>query len=84
MKKFPLFNNGIWMVSAARAANGVLVLFVENLKTGFCDWPIQYADKHIAYDYPESIPNYVKRTVRSLFGHRKDKWARLEDCEGVV
>lgn len=84
MKKFSLFNNGIWKISATRAANRVLVLFVENLKTGFCDWPIQYTDKRIAYDYPERLPKYVKRVVRSLYGHRKDQWARLEDCHDLV
>lgn len=85
MKKFQLYNNGQWRISAIRAANGVLCLFVESLKSGFCDYPIQYTTGQIAYDYPERIPQYVKRTVKSLLGPiRKDQWARLCDCHDLI
>lgn len=35
-----------------------------NHKTFFCDMPIVYDDKTIAYDNPYRIPKYVKNFVR--------------------
>lgn len=89
MKKFPLFDNGIWRISATRAANKIPVLFVENLKTGLCDWPTQYTSGHVAYDYPERLPKYIKRTVQSCLGQRPRTglaahFARLQDCEDFI
>jgi hypothetical protein len=40
---------------------------VENLKTGFCDFPIRYKNGLIVYDYPELIPAYVKEMVSKEF-----------------
>ena len=43
----PNYNKGLWLI--------------ENLKTGFCDYPIFYKDTGRAYfDYPETIPQYVR------------------------
>lgn len=89
MKKFTLYDNGIWRISATRAANKIPVLFVENLKNGFCDWPIQYTDGKVSYDSPERIPAYVKKSVRSCYGHGKRvgicaHLATLEDCEDFI
>ena len=36
-------------------------------KNDFSDWPIQYDDGTIAYDFPERYPKYVKECVRKCF-----------------
>lgn len=79
--KIPLFNNGVWQISAVKNGNGMLdpSLFVENLKTGFCDWPIQYENGQVAYDCPERLPKYVKRSIVSLYSKHRTKWATLKD-----
>jgi len=38
---------------------------LENVR-GFVDYPIRYANGHIAYDRPEEIPQNVQNTVRFL------------------
>jgi len=35
--------------------------------SGWTDWPIQYEDGSIAYDFPERIPASVKRQVERLY-----------------
>ena len=40
---------------------------IENLKTGFCDYPLMYQDGWIVYDRPENVPAYVKKAVKQLF-----------------
>lgn len=84
MKTFTIYNNGIWRASA-RKTNGTLRLFLENLKTGFCEWPIMYGDGTVGYDRPERVPRYVKRVVESILGEkRNDQWVRLCDCGDLV
>ena len=39
-------------------------LFLENIKTGFCDYPILHSKYGVAYDRPEQIPEYVKKYIR--------------------
>lgn len=33
----------------------------------FCDWPIQYDNGRIAYDFPGRIPMYVRRRVERFY-----------------
>jgi hypothetical protein len=46
----------------------------------FSDWPIQYPNGSIAYDFPERIPQYVKAEVARLYrqGPPADQAAGLE------
>ena len=41
-------------------------LFVENTKTGFCDFPVLLDDK-VVYDKPERIPQYFLIKINSHF-----------------
>lgn len=60
------FQNYNWRVSLAITQTGKR-MHVENLVTGFCDWPIRYDDGRIAYDYPERLPKYIKSQVAKAF-----------------
>jgi len=51
--------NGNWKVYKHNCGR----VIVENIKTGFCDWPIKYDNGKIAYDHPYQIPTYVKKLV---------------------
>lgn len=85
-KQFSIFNNGQWDIKANRLDSGRLVLSVESIKTGHCDWPIRYDDGKVVWDYPERIPTYVKNITRSILNpaKRKDKWVRLSDMQGII
>ena len=46
--------------------------FLDNKVTGFCDYPILYTDGTIAYDFPEHIPQYVKRACyQAIKAHKQ-------------
>lgn len=39
-------------------------LFIENLESGRCDYPIKYTGMaQVAYDYPEIWPPYIKKAI---------------------
>ena len=82
-----MFDNGRWRINAYRNINtNQPSLMLENLMTGFTDWPIRYDDGRIAYDFPERIPAYVKRITKAIFSQSNNQWASLTDAEfaGVV
>lgn len=35
---------------------------------GWVEWPVQYADGRIAYDFPERVPQFIRPQVARLFG----------------
>jgi hypothetical protein len=41
-------------------------LFLENTKTGFCDYPVLHTDK-ITFDKPERIPKYILEKITKYF-----------------
>jgi len=45
---------------------------IENLKSGFGDSPIVYEDGKVAFDHPESVPEYVKNKFRWIVKGRVD------------
>lgn len=56
--------NGIWRIHRPKVGYGKWQ--VEST-TGVCDWPIHYRDVGgVAFDYPEQIPEYVKRQFRKM------------------
>ena len=46
--------------------------YVENFKTGFCDSFIYYGrpdtptSSCVAYNFPESVPKYVRKVIKSV------------------
>ncbi len=45
-------------------------LAVESRTRAFVDWPIKYPDGRIAYDFPERVPEYIKKKVGAYFAGR--------------
>jgi hypothetical protein len=55
--------------------------------SGWVDWPIMYSDGRIAYEFPERVPEYLKKEVRSELSKSSDKSDFLfytdEDLESI-
>jgi len=39
-------------------------VMLENTRTGYTDWTLQYSDHSMAYDHPEQLPPYAKDLAR--------------------
>lgn len=61
------WQNGIWSIVVQPRIGASPQLFVENLRTGYGEYPIYYdspsSSVPIGYDRPEWIPAYVKRRL---------------------
>lgn len=64
-----LWTRGNWYIER-RYYSGKPFYGIVNARTGFCDVPVLYPDKTVAYDWPERIPAYVKAAYRKLRGAR--------------
>jgi hypothetical protein len=57
--------------------------FLENVKTGFCDYPIFYElGRGVGYDRPESIPESIKKELTKIYSKDieiKELWGELGD-----
>ena len=60
------FTVGRWEVTHA-VRRGIRRIYVDALHRCLSDFPIQYGDGRIAYDFPERIPAYVKKAVTKAF-----------------
>lgn len=61
-----LFRDKTWLISWANDRH--TELRVERFKTGFIDYALRYQHNGaIAYNYPETIPAYIKKKVRMFF-----------------
>lgn len=49
------------------SGNPIYRVAVESVNGCFCDYPIQYADGTIAYNWPQRIPATVKNRVCGFF-----------------
>jgi hypothetical protein len=55
----------------ATGTNRRLVVYVDHTYGCLCDWPIQYDDGRIAYDYPERISRTRKALVARAYRYLK-------------
>ena len=46
---------------------GSVSQIVVECANGHVDWPIQYTDGRVAYDFPERVPEYAKREVEKIY-----------------
>lgn len=63
-----LWQKSGWTIKKYQNRKGTDSLSVENDKSGFIDYPIYYDHNgKIAYDYPERVPNAIKKQVEKLY-----------------
>lgn len=61
----PIFKNKQWVLTWANERHHEIR--IESQTKAFVDYAIMYRDGRIAYDYPGSIPTYIKDKVKSAF-----------------
>lgn len=55
------WTRGNWYIEGQRGR-----LCIVNAKTGFVEIPVRYSDGSIGYDWPERVPQYVKRAFERV------------------
>jgi len=56
-------DNGKWTLSEKERDNGTRYFQIDD--GWLSDYPIMCDDGHVAYDYPERLPLYVRNAVRT-------------------
>ena len=61
-----IFRDKTWAISWANDRH--TEQRVERWRTGFIDYALRYPHNgNVVYDYPEMIPTYIKKKVRTFF-----------------
>jgi len=68
--KNTIFRNKSWHVYIGDYHGGRAVV-VESQTHAFVDYPIMYRDGTLAWDFPERIPDYIKKVVWKHFTGKK-------------
>ena len=66
-----LFSGKAWTLTRHVRANGTKFFQLTEMAGYRADWPVIYADGHVAFDRPEALPKAVKEwTTRLLYRFR--------------
>jgi|AACY02.11.fsa_nt_gi hypothetical protein len=63
-----LWSGARWDIRRELEGRSAGKLKIVDKETGLCDWPIQYQNGSVGFDFPHRIPQHVQQAVKICYG----------------